>query len=92
MKIAIDWDTVVTTDVDLWSAFIKEAVFRGHHVELTAASLAKEMVDFGQHLDVVTNMTDDDVQLQEVMSADIWVHGRLDRVVSRHVAEHVLND
>lgn len=92
MKYALDWGTVVTTDVDMWRAFVKEALFRGHEVELTCATSTKEMYEFAEHLNIPMNFTADHVQLQEVISADIWIHGRLDRVVSRHVAEHVLND
>ena len=92
MKIAIDWDTVVTTDEELWGAFVKEALFRGHEVKLTSCTFTKQMVEFAEHLQAgEMNVAEDDVQLQEVTSADVWVHGRLDRVVSHHVAEHVLN-
>lgn len=84
MKIAIDWNTVVTTDRELWAAFIKEAVIREHNVTVitNVAQQDEEVASYATHLGARHLTYQRFAQAQDALSADIWIHGRLDRVVS----------
>lgn len=81
MKIAIDWDTVVTTDRELWAAFIKEAAFRKHDVTITHSSHVEEVHGYATHLSVAALEVPRFTQAQDALGVDIWVHGRPDRVL-----------
>lgn len=90
MKIAIDWDTVVSTDPDLWAAFVKEAVFRGQEVNITTSAHAyADARPWAQHLDACPVIVPRFSQAQDVIGADIWVHGRPDRVLGVEQVHHV---
>lgn len=82
MRVAIDWSTVVDTDKELWAAFIKEAAFRGHDPHVLFHAVPKEEdVAYIEHLGAVVVRVPRFSQAQDIIGADIWVHGRVDRVL-----------
>lgn len=88
MRIAIDFDTVVDTDLSFWSGFITVLSLR-HTVILVCSAYSqeraeRELGDVVQQLCVLTG-----VQAQDYVGADIWIHGRPDRVISTHSIQYL---
>lgn len=94
MKIVVDWNTVVTTDRELWAAFIKEAVYRGHDVTVlnNAVSAHEDMETFADHLGCRRWTIGRFTQAQDALGADIWVHGRPDRVLGVQQVTHLYEE
>ncbi len=99
LKIAIDWDGTFTGDPELWSAFIKEAVFRGHDVAFVTGRNKlshyhpykgmDSLEDTAKHLGVPVIYTEGQ-QKQDVYGADVWIDDRPDAVVGHHQVHTLL--
>lgn len=91
MKIAIDYDTVVATDARLYSQMVAQLVGSKHVVVLTTTPhSAAEADEWAYHAGVrEVYVLGPGKQMQDVLSADVWYHGRVDRVVGREQILHL---
>ena len=88
MRIAIDFDTVVDTDLSFWSGFITVLSLR-HTVILVCSAYSqeraeRELGDVVQQLCVLTG-----VQAQDYVGADVWIHGRPDRIIGASTVDYL---
>lgn len=82
-RVAIDYDTVITGDARLWGALVGTLIQKGLVVVLTTSHhLASEADEWAYHAGVSqVYVLGEGTQMQDILSADIWMIGRVDRVV-----------
>jgi N-dimethylarginine dimethylaminohydrolase len=98
VKIALEWDGVIATDPELWTAYVKEALFRGHSVVLVSRRMErpknpdenKPLEEWAEHLGVEVVYTSGQ-QKQDIAGADIWIDPRPDTVVGTAQVQHLIS-
>lgn len=80
MRIALDYDTVVSTAPTSWRKFAED-LYPHELIILSSESYLKDAMEWSVGLPSTAIQPTVNKQAQDLVGADIWIHGRPDRVI-----------